>query len=256
MPRQLIMTLGLAAAILAAGSPARPDRSRPTRRKADIAAQAVADEGTGAGHGAAHAEPNILEPQPRLAIWTVVVFVGLLLVLGRFAWKPLAERLAAARGTPRTRPARHGAGAERGRAPAGRASPPDGRGPGTGPLDARGGAARGADDGRRDRPQGTRRGRRHAGARPARHQLSARPGLARALVEVGRAGGLGRRQGPRPRHRPGRASPPDRDGDERAARVARGAQRPPGELRHELRNTITRPAPTSPAQSSTTTSPR
>ena len=48
---------------------------------------------TAAGHGAAASEPNILEPQPSLAIWTVVVFVGLLLVLGRFAWKPLLEAL-------------------------------------------------------------------------------------------------------------------------------------------------------------------
>lgn len=38
-------------------------------------------------------EPDILEPQPSLAIWTVVVFLGLLFVLGRFAWKPLLAAL-------------------------------------------------------------------------------------------------------------------------------------------------------------------
>ena len=38
-------------------------------------------------------EPNILEPQPTLAIWTVVVFLGLLFVLGKFAWGPLLASL-------------------------------------------------------------------------------------------------------------------------------------------------------------------
>src|SRR5689334_20947091 len=101
MPRQLILTLGLGALILASGSPARPvaaDEPAPaSRAEGDLLAVAVADEGTSAGHGAAGhnagGQPNILEPQPSLAIWTVVVFVGLLLVLGRFAWKPLLGAL-------------------------------------------------------------------------------------------------------------------------------------------------------------------
>jgi len=42
----------------------------------------------GGGHEDA-GEPNILEPQPSLALWTVAVFLGLMFVLGRFAWKPL-----------------------------------------------------------------------------------------------------------------------------------------------------------------------
>jgi F-type H+-transporting ATPase subunit b len=37
--------------------------------------------------------PNIMEVQSPLAIWTVVVFGGLMLVLGRFAWKPLMKAL-------------------------------------------------------------------------------------------------------------------------------------------------------------------
>jgi F-type H+-transporting ATPase subunit b len=51
---------------------------------------------TGAGHGhepAAEGQPPILEQQPSLAIWTVVVFVGLLFVLGRYAWTPLLNAL-------------------------------------------------------------------------------------------------------------------------------------------------------------------
>jgi F-type H+-transporting ATPase subunit b len=59
----------------------------------------AAEEAPASGHAAAahegghEAEPNILEPQPSLAIWTVVVFIGLLLVLSRFAWKPLLAAL-------------------------------------------------------------------------------------------------------------------------------------------------------------------
>src|SRR5258705_10974821 len=73
MPRQLIMALGLAAALLAAGSPARPVAA--AEEPGHAAAHAVADEGATAGHGAAH-EPNILEPQPSLAIRNVGVFIG------------------------------------------------------------------------------------------------------------------------------------------------------------------------------------
>jgi F-type H+-transporting ATPase subunit b len=43
------------------------------------------------GHGAA--EPNPLEAQPALSIWTLVVFIGLFALLGRFAWKPLLAAL-------------------------------------------------------------------------------------------------------------------------------------------------------------------
>src|SRR3954447_16227063 len=101
MPRQLILALGVAALFLAPGPPSRPaaaaDPASASPLQGELAA-AVADEGTAAaahatpGHGA-EAQPNILEPQPSLAIWTVVVFLGLLFVLGRFAWKPLLDAL-------------------------------------------------------------------------------------------------------------------------------------------------------------------
>ena len=48
---------------------------------------------------AEHVEPeseakiNPLEPKPALAVWTLVVFLLLLYVLGRFAWKPLLAAL-------------------------------------------------------------------------------------------------------------------------------------------------------------------
>ncbi len=36
---------------------------------------------------------NPLKPEPTLTIWTLVVFVGLLLVLGKYAWTPLLAAL-------------------------------------------------------------------------------------------------------------------------------------------------------------------
>jgi F-type H+-transporting ATPase subunit b len=51
-------------------------------------------EAAGGGQGSAQEEDiNPLKPEPTLAIWTLVVFIGLLFVLGRFAWKPLLAAL-------------------------------------------------------------------------------------------------------------------------------------------------------------------
>ncbi len=36
---------------------------------------------------------NPMKPEPALAVWTLVVFLGLLTVLGRYAWKPLLKAL-------------------------------------------------------------------------------------------------------------------------------------------------------------------
>jgi F-type H+-transporting ATPase subunit b len=47
----------------------------------------------GGEHGASAEDANPLKPEPTLAIWTLVVFVGLLIVLGRYAWKPLLTAL-------------------------------------------------------------------------------------------------------------------------------------------------------------------
>ncbi len=91
MPRQPIAVPGLLAlalvlGLLTAGTPSH--------------AEAPATQGHApAAHGESHAESggggaaNPIAPQPSLAIWTVVVFLGLLFVLGKFAWKPLLEAL-------------------------------------------------------------------------------------------------------------------------------------------------------------------
>jgi len=45
--------------------------------------------------GAAGELPPFLQPNAYLAFWTLVVFLGLLFVLGKFAWKPLLDSLQA-----------------------------------------------------------------------------------------------------------------------------------------------------------------
>jgi F-type H+-transporting ATPase subunit b len=82
MPRQFILAFGLAALVLTCG----PRSSAPAAEPAHAAEAAP--------HVAhAQGDPDILEPQPSLAIWTVIVFVGLFLILAKFAWKPLLAAL-------------------------------------------------------------------------------------------------------------------------------------------------------------------
>ncbi len=83
MPRQPLLTLGVVA--LAFGLWARPAFAAGPEAHEGPAATAHAAQGGG--------EPNILEPQPSLAIWTVLVFLGLALVLRKFAWGPLSKAL-------------------------------------------------------------------------------------------------------------------------------------------------------------------
>lgn len=53
----------------------------------------TAAAGEGTAHAQTHPEPNILEFKPSLAITTLLVFLGLLFVLGKYAWGPLAKAL-------------------------------------------------------------------------------------------------------------------------------------------------------------------
>jgi F-type H+-transporting ATPase subunit b len=47
----------------------------------------------GIAHAAEDGGNNILEPRFDLGIWTIIIFVLLLLILRRFAWKPMLEGL-------------------------------------------------------------------------------------------------------------------------------------------------------------------
>jgi F-type H+-transporting ATPase subunit b len=70
--------------------------THPKNVKAAQTPEAPAHEGHAATAKAAEGaseEPNPMQPQPALAIWTVVVFVGLLLLLGKYAWGPLIQAL-------------------------------------------------------------------------------------------------------------------------------------------------------------------
>jgi F-type H+-transporting ATPase subunit b len=89
----LALSLSLAALVAWPGSRDAAGAEAP-HASAPAGAEGTAPAHGAAGHGAGAEEtPNFLEPQPSLAIWTVVVFIGLLLVLGRFAWKPLLAAL-------------------------------------------------------------------------------------------------------------------------------------------------------------------
>jgi F-type H+-transporting ATPase subunit b len=110
MPRQPKTALGPGLAALALGiglalgvSPrAAVAADEPAKTHAKAASSGPAHAAGGSpvaaaehlveSHEAPH-EPDILEPQPSLAIWTVVVFLGLLIVLRKFAWKPLLAAL-------------------------------------------------------------------------------------------------------------------------------------------------------------------
>jgi F-type H+-transporting ATPase subunit b len=105
MPRHCRLALGLAALAvgLALGAAPSPAAAPPAAAPQAAAPGTAHDESTLeraeeefvraenkiAAHETADGEPNILEPQPNLALWTVVVFGGLLGVLYVFAWKPL-----------------------------------------------------------------------------------------------------------------------------------------------------------------------
>jgi F-type H+-transporting ATPase subunit b len=101
MSRQPILALELLLALALAfgSSAARAEAPKATEKvnaattPAGAAHTAEGPHGAANPHGGEEAEPDILEPQPKLAIWTLIVFGLLFLVLRKFAWGPLAEAL-------------------------------------------------------------------------------------------------------------------------------------------------------------------
>lgn len=96
MSRKSILVLGLLAALSWAAGP-----SAPAARAAETA-PATSKEGHGApaadSHGATHVNPeeetpNILKFELDLAFWTFIVFILLLVVLSKTAWKPLIKAM-------------------------------------------------------------------------------------------------------------------------------------------------------------------
>jgi F-type H+-transporting ATPase subunit b len=89
-------TILLLAMLLAFGASRAVLAQEPTK---DQAAHVEKKEGESAKAGETHGEastphdPNVMEVQAPLAIWTLVLFLCLLIVLGKFAWKPLMKSL-------------------------------------------------------------------------------------------------------------------------------------------------------------------
>jgi F-type H+-transporting ATPase subunit b len=84
--------LGAMIVILALMAPDRRLMAQEPHKAVD-SGHAVELKPSGEALPSAEAKPNPLEPKPTLAIFTLVVFVFLVLVLSRFAWKPLLAAL-------------------------------------------------------------------------------------------------------------------------------------------------------------------
>jgi F-type H+-transporting ATPase subunit b len=84
--------LGAMIVILVLMAPDRRLMAQGPHKAAD-SGHAVEVKPSGEALPSAEEKPNPLEPKPTLAIFTLVVFVFLFLVLSRFAWKPLLAAL-------------------------------------------------------------------------------------------------------------------------------------------------------------------
>jgi F-type H+-transporting ATPase subunit b len=95
----LALSLALGSLLATRAWAAQETSKAPAKEAGHAQAPPAATPSGGETHQAAGhheeggANPNILEPQLPLAIWTVAVFLGLLFVLGKFAWKPLLAAL-------------------------------------------------------------------------------------------------------------------------------------------------------------------
>ena len=208
--------------------PGPAEHTEPVHAPAAAEAHAPAAAGghgeSAGGHGGADAQPESLELQPSLAIWTVVVFLGLMARPGQVRLEAAARGPAQAGGPPGARAARHRAGPERDREPAGRAPPADGRRRrrGAGDVEKARQDAQAMADEMIKKAQGEAEASRQ---RAERDIATARD---QALMEIwAKAADLavvGRRPGARHGAEPRRAPPAGRGRHERAAR----RQRPTG----------------------------
>lgn len=88
----LALTLPLAALAQAHGDAPHAAEPAAAQHAADTAHAGDAGHAAG-GHGAEHDAPPLLSFDPGVAIWTVIVFIGLLVVLSGTAWKPILKVL-------------------------------------------------------------------------------------------------------------------------------------------------------------------
>jgi F-type H+-transporting ATPase subunit b len=86
-----LMSAVIAAALWCSTASAQPEAHPPAATHDSAAGH---DDGHTAGHGEGHdvnLSPMTIDPD--LAIYTLVVFIVLIIVLAKFAWKPIAEGL-------------------------------------------------------------------------------------------------------------------------------------------------------------------
>jgi F-type H+-transporting ATPase subunit b len=89
--KNLVLGVGVFVSLTALGAGSRTLLAQESH-KAAAPGEHAAPETAKSGHGSG--EPaNPMKPEPTLAIWTLVVFLGLLAVLTKFAWKPLINAL-------------------------------------------------------------------------------------------------------------------------------------------------------------------
>jgi F-type H+-transporting ATPase subunit b len=90
-PSRLVLAIGLIAAVilLPAGRQCVAAQGAHPKAAEKMGHAAAVPEGEHAAEDSA----NPMKAEPTLAIWTLVVFLGLLAVLTKFAWKPLMHAL-------------------------------------------------------------------------------------------------------------------------------------------------------------------
>ncbi len=82
----LVLALGLSAPVRARAQAHPEPAALATGHEAGAASE-------GGAHGGGAGASNPLKAEPTLAIWTLLVFLCLLAVLGKYAWKPLLTAL-------------------------------------------------------------------------------------------------------------------------------------------------------------------
>ena len=100
MLRRPILALGIGLmiagyALLVASARGRAaEPAQASGHEAQVKAEAEPGHAAAESHAAEGEEkPNPMKPEPTLAIWTVLVFLGLLFLLTKFAWGPLSHAL-------------------------------------------------------------------------------------------------------------------------------------------------------------------
>jgi F-type H+-transporting ATPase subunit b len=86
-----VLLTALVAVVVALAAVALPATAQESHKPAEAAGPPAS--GTAASEHASSESSNPIKPEPGVAIWTVFVFIGLLFVLGKYAWKPLIGAL-------------------------------------------------------------------------------------------------------------------------------------------------------------------